>query len=945
MEKLIGFSILYKIMNYKYIFYCLLFFIVGVSKCFAQNLNKELNSNKDYIIGKLENGLTYYIYHNENPKGKVNFYFLQNAGAILEEDNEDGLAHFLEHMAFNGLEHFPGNTMISYLENNGVSFGSDINAYTAQDETVYNLNNVPNRNGLIDSCLLILSDWSCGISFTEEEIDKERGVITEEHRMRMNARGRVGKKTSPVIYNNSKYSKRNVIGSLKVIQGFKPHEIKEFYNKWYRPDLQAIVVIGDIDKKQIEEKIKHKFASIPLAKNAAVRTIYSIDDHDETKYCTASDKELNANIFQIIVRHKENNEDKATYKDILESIKLLLLNNMLTNRIAKIKRTQNMPFLDAWISQSSYIRNYSKFSIGVVPKQNRDLESLRSILEISQEIQEKGFRLDELVSARTQLVLAFNEMNTQKHLTDNHAYFEEVKEHFLNGNPILKFDELFKFFNKNINKINLSDINKLYKELNITKNRVVSLTGPDSLKFPPISDIKSVVDDTKFNISAKQESEKTKKMLFNESLKPVQIIKTEKISKLAAEIFTLSNGAKVAYKYCNLEPGKIVVIARSNGGYEKLPVEYMPNIGMFSSSVSNFGLGNNSSNDLKDILLSTSVRFSPKINKYSELIEGTSNIKDFEKLMQVIYMSFEQALFDKVAFEKYKSDVIHGFKTNKRPPFQSFIDSLKATVYKGNPRLSFSNLENFEALDFETTKKIYQDRFNSADDFLFLVVGDIGKSKLKKMISKYIGNIKSSGRKESIGNMGHFFPKGKTKACMDLQLQKASASTIVKYNSKIEYSQKNYIAMNLMLESINNTMVSEIREKEGGSYSVNVNGSMTRIPESYLEMTVSFDCDPARLEYLKQKADKIIANIIQNGIDESAYKKAYSKMKKLASNRKKNNMYWVKALSYYIRFDENINAKSYSDELLDNMTYDYVNHKTKEFLNKADIVDFSYKSK
>lgn len=913
---------------------------------YCQKLSKTLPFNKDVVHGKLENGLTYYIYHNEEPKGKANFYIVQNVGALLEEDNQQGLAHFLEHMAFNGTTHFPGNTMVSTLEKFGLSFGSEINAMTGKEETIYNINNVPVKENIIDTCLLVLHDWANEISLDTEEIDKERGVISEEYRQRMNAGMRVSKKVSPTIFNGSMYSKRDIIGPLEIINGFKPETINKFYNDWYRADLQAIIVVGDIDVKQIENKIKALFSKIPKVENAKPRPEFTIADNDKLMYCVGTDKELGYETIQYTVRSKQDNSVESTYADLYDAFKLMLVNQMIGNKLGKISRVENTPYLQAQISFGTLVRGYDAYKIAVIPKAGKSRESFKRILEINKGICEHGFSNAEFMTAKTSLILNINEYYRQRKLADHNSFAMEFKDNFLTNNPIIPIETFFSFFKKTMNKLTVKQVNDYVKELYGEKNRSVCITGPDNKEYLSEEEVNALIEGVEgTTTNANKEKSKTKKKLFVEKLSSVDIKSSDKISSLGAEIFTLSNGAKVVYKYCNKQPEKVQVIAKSLGGYSLIPAEDFMSVSVFNEVIGTFGLGEHDYEDLKDILINTSVRYGRSVEELSEKIEGACKKEDFEKLMQVLYMSFEQPRFDRFSFDKYKSDLVSTLETKKDEPTKVFVDSLRNAANVGNPRLIEMNIENTKKIDFETIKRIYAERFSNASDYIFYVIGDISKSKVKKLASMYIGNIKSTGKKENFKDLGNYFPKGRTEAKMQIELQKPAATSMTQYQSYMEFNQANIMAYSIMIQALNLRLTEEIREKEGGTYSIGARGGVRRFPTPKWNLSINFGCDPLRQDELKEKIEKLIQRIIDNGVLNADYQKAISGIAKRHSMKNKDNAYWMSVLREYTTTGIDKTSKAYFEDVMKNMTKEKVNKLIKEFFSKANVIDFSFKSK
>jgi zinc protease len=908
-------------------------------------LKKPVPVNKDVRIGKLENGLSYYLIHNETPKNCASFYIVQNVGAMMENDNQNGLAHFLEHMAFNGTEHFPGKGIINTLEKHGVQFGKDINAYTAKNETVYNLSNVPtNKKGLVDTCLLVLHDWANGLSLKTEEIDAERGVISEEWRTRRNAQLRIMNKMAPALLNHSKYGKRDVIGDLDIIQNFKPETIKEFYHDWYRSDLQCIIVSGDIDVKKVEKKVKALFSKIPAVENAKQRQFYEIKDNKETAYCLATDKEVQHTNISLYIRHRATDKEDITHQNLRDNYITSMLNMMMGERIADIMRSEETPFLNASISYQSLVRGYKAYFLSVVAKAGKDKEAFKRLLDINQLALNEGFKANEFLMAKTKLMMDMESFYKQRKSMNNEAFASQCKDHYLFNSPMPGVEYLYNFFKKQINTITADDVHQKLKELYKKENRTLVVIGAEreDAFYPTKEELLQLMDADASEelISNSNEEEVTE--FFDADLKGGAVEKVEKLKRLMAEKWTLSNGAKVVYKYCNQHPEVISLYATSLGGSSVLADEDMPSSTSIGAVIGTYGIGKHSVSNMKKLLTGKQVGVALILKELTENLSADCKKVDFETMLQMVYMAFEQPRFDKKAHDLEISRSLASMRGIKKTYDQILNDSVNMIINSYHPRVRIHNEEYVNDISLEKIEEIYRDRYQDASDFTFYIVGDISKKKAKELAAKYIGSISSTNRKESWKDSGSFFPKGKTEKVFEFEMATPSAGAVIVYQKPFEYSYKNLYAFNLLSESLKLRFTEEIREKEGGTYGVNVGGNVRRIPEGLFTINMQFQCDPARVKELKQKLYDEINKVVENGIPESDYKKIMSAMRQMNSQKIKHNKYWLDVLKKYDMYQEDHTSKKYFEDVINDLSLEYVHNFAKQFFQNADLVDIIY---
>lgn len=913
----------------------------------AIDMDKPLANDPAYTIGRLPNGITYYLRHNEEPKNRASFYIMRNAGALLETDEQDGLAHFLEHMAFNGTKNFPGKGIISTLEKHGVQFGRNINAYTAHNETVYNLSDVPTTSKeLLDSCLLILHDWSYYLTLDPKEIDEERGVITEEWRSRKDARARISAQTRPVLFKGSMYAKRDVIGSLDVIQNFPYQLIRDFYHKWYRTDLEAIAVVGDIDVAEMEAKIKDMFSTIPAVENPAPRPEYfEIPEHDETYYVLATDPEISSTNISISTfsRDTVSLTTKATPAYMRDATLVSLYNSMVSNRISEIMQRPDAPFLGAGFGASGFVPGYNAFNITANPKPNGEAEALAAILTEYERVRRHGFTDDELKPIITNMLTRLENAKKRQDKTTNEAYIDEVKANFLQGAVMVPFDTYYEIMTQMLPTITAAEVSAIAPRWDSTRNRVFAISGPaEGEKFLTEAQMHAIVDSVRNTDIKPYDYQTVEGALLDEIPAGGKIIKTKQLPKFDATEWTLSNGTKVVFRKASYEKDNISLAGFSWGGTSLYDVDKLPSAGMASSMVGAFGIGNHNPIEFKKIMTGNTASAGAGISGLSESVAGGCTPKDLETMFQLVYMQFEKPRYDEELFNTIMERQRISYERSKDLPQKHMKDSVSQIVANYHPRALIVNDKYFDAITLPLIKEIYEDRIQDAADFTFFIVGDIDAEQVRPFVEKYIGSIKSTYRKETWRDNGVRCPKGKTEKVLYFDLPTPKSTVMVNItNQKIKYSLRNN-ALNDILEGVLQLRYTEnIREKEGGTYGVGVQSSSSKRPYNIYQMSMQFECDPDRAADLKPLLYAEFDKIIADGPTQEEFDKVVKNMLKVHEQAKDHNSYWMSAIkTYYIEGYDMTDPKNYED-IINKISPKDIKSFAKDMLNGADIIDLT----
>ncbi|MBN2681206.1 MAG: insulinase family protein [Bacteroidales bacterium] len=868
----------------------------------AQTKTEKLPTDPAVKIGKLENGLTYYIRKNSKPENRAEFFLVVNAGAMQEEDNQDGLAHFCEHMAFNGTENFKKHDIINYLQSIGMKFGPEINAFTSHDVTNYMLQKVPTDiKENVDTALLILFDWAGGVSYEDEEIDNERGVIHEEWRTRRGADFRLGIETDKIVYEGSKYGKRDVIGSIDIIDKAPYEALRSFYKDWYRPDLQAIIAIGDFDVAEMEAKIKKQFSKLKMPKEVKERKYYEIPDHKGVRVAIASDEE--ARMTNVLVSYKHDVvTDKTTVDYLLRGIKIRLFNEMLNNRLREYTQKPNPAFSMAFGYYGSMKKTKDAFSTRAYVGNNKALESLEIILLEHKKIAEFGFTPEELEMAKKDLMIAYEKSFKEKEKEESGRYTWEYFSHFLNQEPIPGIEYTYKFVQKNMPEIKVEDVN-IYGKQWITKdNVIVVVTGPKSseISIPSEKELLSVFEKTS---NAKVEAyvfQAITKPLFEKLPNPGKIEKTTENKLTGASEFILSNGAKVIIKKTDYKEDEILFTAFSPGGSSLYSLEDEFSAEFASSIANESGLGNYNNTELSKYLSGKNASVYTIISELREDINGNASPKDLETMLEMIHATFLYPRLDEAGLSTYKSKMTTYMENKSKNPATAFRDTVQVTLANYHPRRTPFTVETLDKIVLNRSQSIYKERFSNPGDFTFVFVGNIDPEKAKPLLEKYIGSIPGKATEEKYKDLGIRTPKAPVEKVIKSEMKVPKATVLINYSGKLEYSIDNMILLETFVDILDVRYTETIREEKGGTYGVGVRGYLTKSPENIFTIQISFNCDPEKADELKKVAYQEIKSFIDNGLEKHYLDNSIkSKIKEKEEKMKQNNWWLTNLKAYY----------------------------------------------
>ncbi len=899
--------------------------------------------------GKLNNGLTYYIRHNEKPEQRCEFHIAQAVGAILEEDHQNGLAHFLEHMCFNGTEHFPGKLIINYFESVGVSFGGDINAYTSLDETVYRLSNVPTtRESILDSALLVLYDWSCAVSLLSEEIDNERGVIREEWRTGNTASRRMYFNWLKMMMPNSQYAKRDVIGDTAVINNFSYQALRDYYHKWYGPDLQAIVVIGDIDVDKMEQKIIKLFQNVKGREGKTPRTRYGANDNEKPDLGVYLDKE--AQYQRITIGYKfpaDPDEVKLSMAGYVNDMIVDMMNYAINNRFNELAQDPKAPFTSMGGDFENLAGTTDAMMFIVMPKDGQELEAYKALVYQIEKLRRFGITESELERVKADYMQgiesSFNERDNRK----NDSWARSCIRHFLDhsgraltspGFDKMKAEQLFP-------TITAATINQMITQLISGKNMFINGVGKDNAecKMPTTSVmLKEYEAADKLKIDAPKE-EKIDRPLVEQDPKP-GYTKSKKVNEdLGLTELTLSNGIKVVIKTTDFKNDEINMTALSYGGYSRCKTADLINAQLASSIVEFNGIGTFNSIDLRKVLAGKDVNVSPSIDRFTEEMSGYSSVKDFGTMLMLNYLYFTAPRKDDNQFKTLLELISNSVRSRDVDPKTEYNDKISETLYAHSDRIFSLTTEMLPKINQKKALQIYKERFANPADFTFYFVGNIDANDpmVISLIEKWIGGMKTSGKKEKAdyddgvhyakdGNYVYFKKDMKTKT---------ASNRVYILGEGFEYNLKNRIAIDLIGSILGTRYLESIREREGGSYGVGTRGTMIRRPKPEMMLLMNFDTDPDKQNHLLNIIYEEVETIIENGPLATDLNKEKENLLKVYDQKVKENGYWMNTILMNYYNNNGLNYLTDYKKTVESIDGAYIQKLLKEIYEQGNIVE------
>lgn len=894
----------------KHLFSTLLLFL-AVSMTAQNEVTQPLPIDPTVRMGVLPNGLTYYIKHNRKPKERCEFHIAQNVGSILEREDQLGLAHFLEHMAFNGSENFPDKGIINYFEKNGVNFGGNINAYTGIDETVYRLSDVPtHREGILDSALLALYDWSCALTLANSEIDKERGVIVAEWRTTNSPRRRLYTELFRQMYAGSQYANRMPIGDTTIIKNFSYQALKDYYRKWYGPDLQAIVVVGDIDVDKMEQKVKTLFGKIPARKNRGERPMYGLPDNKEPIIAFARDKEAQNSMIQIQFKHPAVSRNERL--SALGYFKLLtdnIIGTILSYRFQELTQNPDANFLNAYFDYDQRTKSTDIALAIVVAKEGKEREAFTDLLSEIQKAVQHGFTNSELERAKTDILNSYEKSYNERNNIQNQTLAEEYIRNYIDAEPIPGIAWEYEFVKDVLPMLTVQNINDAFGSYITDENIIVAFQGADKpeVVFPTEAEVLAIMDKVKHTSFEAPKEEALVTTLVDKTPKAGKVKKRTSSASLGTTEWVLSNGVKVVFKPTTFKTDEIILNAFSWGGTNTISsLDDLPSAYFASAIMATNGLGKYSYLDMQKIMTGKIVSVMASINDDTEKLTGSSSVKDFETMLQLIYLNFQTPRRDETAFnttmERYRNFIVN----RQKDPKAIFADSLSSKWSCNDPRNLNMNSAILDKISYDKVLSLFRQRFAAANDFTFVFTGNIDPAdkNTEKLITTWLGSL-PKGKVEKYVPQSNCHPKGKVNATIYAPMEVENIKNAVRYHAPMEYNWANSLDMTVIGYILDYRYMESVREDEGGSYGVGVRGSLSKLPTQEAILRIQFDCHPEKHEKLIQIIHSEIEKLAKEGPSDVDFNKAKEGLLKDFAEDIEHNSYWSSIIETYYKYGRN----------------------------------------
>jgi len=921
------------------IIFLLSFFFVSAQQN-SLNLQSILPLDPNVSKGVLDNGLTYYVRSNENPKNRAELMLVVKAGSIDEDDDQQGLAHFCEHMAFNGTKNFPKHELINYFESIGMEFGPEINANTGFDRTVYMLRVPLDSAEYMDKGLQVLYDWACQVTDSDEEINKERGVIHEEWRLGQGADERMMRKWLPVFLKGSKYAERLPIGKMEIVDNCPPDAIRRFYHDWYRPDLQAVIVVGDFDRDEMVKRVKEKFSKIGEPKNPRKKENYDIPSHKETLVSIATDKEARYPVAEIYYKHPL--EIQKTLSDYRRIILESLYNGMINNRLSELIQKPNPSFIFGQSSYSSqYIGPESVYSSTAVTQNGKIEEGLKAVLLENERVRKYGFTTTELQRQKTALLNSmektYNERNNQKSM----SYAQEYQRNFLmTKEPIPGIENEYNYFKMFMPGIKLEEVNQLAHDWITNENRTVVITAPEieGVKVPTKEDIFALLDEVEKTDVKPYDDAVSNVPLMAEKPKGSAVVSEKKLDKVDAIEWTLKNGAKVVVKTTNFKDDEILFNAWSLGGNSLYDLKDDVSADFTANILSMSGIDDFDNITLDKMLSDKVYSISPYISQLREGFTGSSSVKDAETLLQMVYLYFTKPRFDPNVFKSYITRMAGVLENKSASPEAAFQDTLQVVMANYNKRARPMTEAMLKEANFNRIEEIGKERFHNAADFKFFFVGNINIEKFKPLVEQYIGAIPSDNKLEHWRNLNINPPNG----VVEKEVKKGQEDKSIQYivfHGKFDYNSENRLALDALGRILTTRLLEVIREDKSSAYTIGASPSSSKFPEQDYTIAIYYGASPEKLAELKKAVFDIVKDFAKNGPTDEELEKAKEQMLRERETALRENGFWMGILSntYYLKNGDFSKFGAY-DQLVNGLTTKTLKKAFKEYFNFKNYV-------
>ncbi len=891
-------------------------------------------------VGELGNGLRYYIRENREPRERAELRLAVKTGSVLEDENQLGLAHFVEHMAFNGTTHFERQELINYLEGIGMRFGPELNAYTSFDETVYELKVPTDSAEVVTTAFQILEDWAHGLLFDAEEIDKERGVVIEEWRRGRGAGARIRDQQLPILFQGSRYAERLPIGDPEILESFEHETLRRFYRDWYRPDLMAVIAVGDFEASEIEGLIKKHFSGLKNPADARERPSFPVPDHEETLFAVATDPEATFNAVSVYWKHPAREEGTVgTYRTaIIES----LYNMMLNQRLFELTQQADPPFLGASSGQGRFIGAKEVYVLGAGVQDNGHERGLETLLTEAQRVRTHGFTESELERQKAELLRAYERAYAEREKTESPIYAAEYIRAFLYDEPIPGIAYEFELHQELVPGIQLEEVNRLARQWITAGNRVIMASGPEKegVRVPSDEEFLAVFAAVEGAEIAAYEDAASEAPLVARVPAPAEIVETEYIEELDVHRWRLANGVRVLLKPTDFKDDEIQFSAWSPGGSSLArDAEYVAAT-TAATVVGLGGVGEFSLVDLEKKLAGKVVRVTPSIGSLAESMGGSASPVDVETMFQLIYLYFTAPRRDSTAFLSFQSRIQAFLANRSADPTSAFRDTLNVTLTQGHFRTRPPSAELYGEMDLDVSFDFYRERFADACDFTFVFVGTFDPDSLRPLVETYLGGLPASDREETWRDEGVRYPSGVIEKSVYRGIEPKSETQII-FTGPFEWTRENRFAIRALGSVLRIRLREVLREDMGGTYGVSVGGGGSRDPIPDYQFSIGFGTAPERLDELVGVVFTQIDSLKTFGPSQQDIDKVKEQQRRQREVDLRENSYWLGQLLAHERYGlDPRNILDYG-ELIDGLTAELVQEAAVRYLNTENYVRVS----
>ncbi len=888
-------------------------------------------------IGVLPNGLKYYIQYNKKPEKRAELRLAVNAGSVLEDDNQKGLAHFCEHMAFNGSTHFKKNELVDYLESVGVKFGPELNAYTSFDQTVYMLQVPTDKADVLEKGFVVLEDWAHGLAFDTVEINKERGVITEEWRLGRGAQQRMRDKQFPILFKNSKYADRLPIGDVNIVQNCPYSVLKKFYTDWYRPDLMCVVAVGDFDKAVIEKYIKDHFGNLKPAEKPRERYYAPVPPHDETLFAIASDKEAQYSSVAILAMRPV--EKAVTVDDYKKVIVQNLFQSMLNARLHEITLQADPPFLFAYAGKSGFVRTAEAVVLQAVVKEGGIDKGLDAILREAERARQFGFTATELERHKETILRGLEKAVAEKDKTESSHLINQYVDNYLEEQPIPGIENEYVLYKKFVPGITLDDVNALSADLMQKTNRVilVNTAEKEGVAAPTEKELNAVMDKVQSEKITAYEDKVNQLPLVSELPKPGKIIEEKKNDKLGYTEWKLSNGVRVLVKQTDFKNDEIMFTAVASGGSSLCDDKDAMSASFADDIASESGIGNFTEVELQKALANKIVSVSAGFDFNSESLRGSCSPKDAETMFQLIYLDFTNPRFDSSAFASYMVKARTWVSNRANDPQAAFSDTLNAVLHNYHFRMRPYTPALLDEINLNAVEKFFKDRFADAGGFTFIFSGNIDMASFKGLVEQYIGGLPALNRHESWRDLHITNPTGIVERKVYKGIEPKS-SVSIQISSDLKWDRHEEYLFNSLCDVLDIRLREVIREDKGGTYGVHVGRFITKIPAGRCRVSVNFGCKPERVDELVTAAFAVLDSVKKFGVKPETVEKVKETQKRGREVSLKTNGFWISQIMNHLWYGENPELMLKFDEWNSALSVDEIKATANKYLDDKNYV-------